>query len=424
MMQKGFKKLFLFFKSMKFGIALLFIIMAVSMVGTVIPQGMDEHLYSSNYSPAVSRLILLLGFNNIYNSRVFGTLFFMLVINLTMCSISRFGKIIKKIKLHPTPESMNLVDVESIESYEQIENTIEKTFKKHGFNRYIQDKSKEDTYYSVKNKAGYFGSWLLHFGILLVIVFYAYGTITYFSEGVYGVPGSVQSIGGTDYKVRINDFNIEYGKDGAVQQYTSKIELMDSEGKILKTSHVAVNKPMRFEGYNFYQTGYGWTAKCNVSKGGNSIFQETIYEGTSLIVPNENIAIYFNKFYPDFVASSDGFLSLTDQLNNPVALYAVLYMGNVVKMDLVQTGEQVGWNEYEFIFNSPLRYTYLQVNNMNGQLGAVLGAMLIILGLMFVFFFKPKKMLIYIEDRKLYVLENSSLEKSYKTNYRKEKDIC
>lgn len=422
MIHTVFKKLFVFLKSMKFGIALLFMIMAVSMIGTVIPQGLDEHFYSSNYSAATAKLILLLDLNNIYNSIVFLAMFVMLVINLSLCSIFRMKKIIKKVKITPTTETMNLVETINIESHDSINSTIDNTLKKHGFNKCSQVE-KTGMHCLTKNKAGFFGSWFLHFGILLVIVFYTYGNITYFSEGVYGVPGTVQSIEGTAYKVKINDFNIEYGSDGAVQQYNSNIELIDDTGKSLISSQVAVNEPMRFEGYSFYQTGYGWTANCNVSKAGDNIVQETVYEQTSLNLSEENIAIYFNRFYPDFAASSGSLFSLSDKLNNPVVLYTVLYMGNVVKMDIAPINEVIKWNEYEFVFHSPSRYTYLEVNKMNGQLGAALGALLIICGLILTFYFKPSRVMIYIEDGKLYVFKDSVLKKSDNTSCRKEKDI-
>lgn len=421
MTYKGLRKLFGFFKSMKFGLALLLMIMGVSIIGTVLPQGMDEHFYISNYSAEMSKLILLLGLNDIYNTIIFGTLFFMLVINLSMCSIFRIKKISKIIKIKPVAVTMELVEVEGFDSNESKNCTIYNTFRKHGIKKYSEDMQKTDTYYSIKNKVGYFGSWFLHFGILLVIVCYAYGHITYFSEGFYGVPSTVQSIKGTDYYARINNFNIEY-EEGAVKQYTSDIELIDGTGKSLKSSQVAVNQPMRYKGYNFYQTSYGWTVKCNVFKKGNIVLQDTVYEETSLNSPTENIGIYLNKFYPDFASSSAGFSSLSDQLNNPVVLYAVLYMGNVVKMDIAEVDEIIKWNEYEFVFHSPQRYTYIEVNKMNAQSGAVLGAILIIIGLMFVFYCKPSMMMICIEDEKIYVYK-SLIKEIPKYINTKEKDI-
>ena len=422
MKRMGFRKTLVFFRSMKFGIALLILIMFISMIGTIIPQGMDEHFYSSSFTPVILKFILFLGLNDIYNSILFEAFFIALTVNLFMCSIFRLGNVIKRMKTNPSIDSMNFEATEKIDFNESINSTIGETFRKNGFHSYSQDKLNADIYYSMKNRAGYFGSWMLHFGILLVIVYYAYGHTTFFSESVYGISETIQEIEGTEYKVRINDFNIDYSEDGSVLQYTSNIELLDNSGKLLKASHVAVNEPMRFQGYTFYQTAYGWAAKCNVSKSGDIVIQDVIYEKTSLNIPKENIGIYFNSFYPDFAASSQGFMTLSDNLKNPVILYSLIYMGEIVKKDIVPIGEIIKWNQYEFLIHSPQRYTYLDVNKMNGQLGAALGALLVIIGLILAFYFKPIKMIIQVEATKLNVYRYAPLCKETKERNLKEKD--
>jgi len=406
---------------MRCGITLLILIVILSIIGTIIPQGVNEHLYSSNNPPVITKLLTTLGLNDVYNSTLFGALFIALTLNLMMCSIFRFNNVIKRLKTNPVKNTMKLVGTRDIDSYDSVNSAIDKTFVDHGFHRYYQDKINTNIYYSIRNKAGYFGSWLLHLGILFVIVYYAYGHITYFSESVYGVPGTVQMVRGTEYKVLINDFNIEYGEDGTVEQYTSNIEFLDKTDKSLKASHVAVNAPARLEGYTVYQTAYGWAAKCNVSKYKKGIMEDVIYEKTTLNMPHENIGIYFKSFYPDFAASSRGFTTLSDQLRNPVILYTFIYMGDVVKMDIVPIDEVAKWNEYEFVFHSPQRYTYLDVNRMKGQLGAAIGALLVTIGIILVFYFKPIRMMINIDGGKLYVYRYDTLEK-VKTNYQKEKD--
>jgi cytochrome c biogenesis protein len=408
------RKLFIFFKSMKCGITLLIMVMALSILGTVIPQGFDEHFYGSKYHPLMAKLVLSLDFDNIFSSTLFGILFAALSINLIMCSTFRLGSIINKLKSGAKIDNMNLLKSFHLDTQNSIDSTLKDTFKSHGFYGYKQSKADANSYFAIKYKTGYFGSWMLHFGILLVIIFYGYGHVTFFSEALYGVSGSVQAIAGTEYRARIQDFAIEYCEDGSVQQYTSKVELLDEQNNSLKSSTVSVNNPMRFKGYTFYQTSYGWAAKCRVIKSGSTLMEDTIYEKTSLNVPNENVGIYLNRFYPDFAASSEGMASLSDEPKNPVVLYAVHYMGEIVKMDVLPIGEAIKWNDYEFILESPQRYTYLNVNKMKGQLGAGLGALLIMAGLMLVFYLKPVKMTVKLDGAKLLVYGDRTLEKNMK----------
>lgn len=423
MTHKSFKKMFSFVKSMRFGITMLILIMLLSIVGSVVPQGQNEHFYGSNYPQAAFKLIMGLKLDNIYNSSLFGILFLLFVINLSMCSILRLGRIIKKLQLKPSINSMEIIFKDDMDSNEPINNKIDQTFKKYGFNKYHKDTTL-DTYYSIKNKAGFFGSWLLHFGILLVIVFYFYGNITFFSEGVYGVPGTVQPLKGTEYKVGINDFKVDYNSYGSVNQYTSHIEVLDESGNKLMNSSTSVNSPMRFKGYTFYQTSYGWATGLSVYKNGNKVFEETFYEKTIFNAPEEDIAIYFNSFYPDFAATEDGLVSLSLQLKNPVALYSFYYLGDVVKLNVTAMDEKVKWNEYEFVFHNPQHYTYIEINKMNGQTGAMIGAGLILLGLLSTFYLKPIIMVIQTEENNLYVYRSITNMNSNKINYKKEEDIC
>lgn len=394
-MNMDLRKLFTYFKSMKFGILLLILIIILSLIGTFRAD--------------------------IYNSILFGALFIMLTLNLIMCSIVRFKNIIIKLRANPRIDTMELVAVENIDSSDSVSITVDKIFRKYGFYGYIQDKTRNDIYYSVKNKAGYFGSWLLHLGILLIIIYYAYGHITYYSESIYGIPGTIQQLKGTEYKVKINDFKIDYDDNGVIQQYTSNIEFLDDTGESLKSAYTALNKPMRFEGYAVYQTAYGWASGCNVTIAGKNILEDVIYEKTSLNLPHDNITIYFNAFYPDFVASSQGFTTVSDQLNNPVVLYSLFYRGEIVKMDIVPMGEVVKWNQYEFVLHSPERYTYLDINRMKGQIGAAIGALSLTIGIILVFYLKPNKMIIQLEDGKLHVYRVIPQVRSSKTNYQKEK---
>lgn len=420
---KSFEKIFSFVRSMKFGITMLVLIMLLSIVGSAIPQGQDEHFYGSMYPEFAFKLIMGLKLDNIYNSALFGILFLLLIINLSMCSIFRLGRIIKKLKSKPSLNSMGIISEDDINLNDTYDNKAEQIFKKNGFSKYTKD-TKLDIYYSSKNKVGFFGSWLLHFGILLVIVFYFYGNMTFFSEGVYGVPGTVQPLIGTDYKVGINDFKVDYNDDGSVKQYTSHIEVLDKAGNMLMNSSTSVNNPMRFKGYTFYQTSYGWAANLDVFKNGSSIYHETIYEKTIFNAPEENIAIYFNNFYPDFAATKNGLVSLSQQLNNPVTLYSFYYMGDVVKMNVTDMDKAVRWNEYEFVFHDPQHYTYVEVNKMNGQIGAMIGAWLILMGLLIVFYFKPVTMAIQADKNKIYVYRSVTSMKINKENYTKEEDIC
>lgn len=333
-----------FLKSMSFGILLLVLILILSAIGTVLPQGESPQFYTEHYSEYISELILIFDLHRIYTSLLFAGLFTALAVNLLLCSTIRLGKIISGRKRHV-----------------------------------------------IGSELAQIGSWFLHLGIMLVILFYIYGQATFFSGEVYGVPGESMSLADTGYRAVIEGFDVSYREDGTVSQYTTDIKLLDSNGGLLLQDTLNVNNPLRYDGYSFYQTSMGWAVDCNILKDGKALKSEILYEKSASIVPNEKIAIAFTKFYPDFAANERGFLTLSDQPNNPALLYAVYYRDELVKMDIAKPGEAIKWNEFGFELDHVRRYTYLKVNKMRGQMGAAVGGMLLLIGLALNFYFKPKQ---------------------------------
>lgn len=404
MKQKLPSRILRLLRSMKFGIFLLFLILLLSILGTVLPQGYEKSYYFTKYPPFIAKIIQAWKLNDLYSSGIFIVSFGILAINLILCSIFRFGRIINKLKKVPQISSMNLLETQEFEDQNLDEEEILKqTFQTYGMKGTYQYNTEETIYYATKNKIGYFGSWILHLGVLVVILFYALGHSTYFSESIYGVTETIQAINGTSYQAKLKDFKIDYREDGSIKQYTSFVELLDRDGKILKASKVSVNHPMRYKGYTFYQTSYGWAANCKIVKEGEELLNHTIYERTSVKLPDKDMAVYFNRFYPDFKAVNRNFVSLSDQPNNPAILYMLFYRGEVVQMNITKPGEIIQWNDYEITIDSPQRYSYLDVNKMRGQAGALFGTLLIMVGIILVFYFKPVRIGILLGKGKFHI---------------------
>ncbi|MDF2519635.1 MAG: ResB protein required for cytochrome c biosynthesis-like protein [Clostridia bacterium] len=333
-------------KSMKLGIFLLSAIMFLSVLGTILPQGREPAFYLKDNPGFIARLILILGFDHIYTSRIFAVLFSALAVNMLLCNTARLGSILNRLRKRFDMEHM-------------MENV------------------------------SYLGSWFLHLGFMLVVLFYIYGQASYYSQELYGVTGEIRSVENTDFKVNIKDFKINYREDGSISQYTTKLDVLDSNDKLLMKGSSSVNSPMRWKGYSFYQTGTGWAAECKAYKDDSPLEAEVLYEGLAYDNRQENIAIVMTKLYPDFAADDKGLYSLSDRLENPVFLYSIYYRGDIVRMSIAKPGESIKWNEYSFVFDNPQRYTFLKVNRMKGQFGAAMGGMFIVFGLLLVFYFKP-----------------------------------
>ena len=404
----GIKSILGTLKSMKFGLLLLGLLAAIAVIGSTIPQGQSEIFYFNKFTEGRARLIVEFGFNNIYDSLYFKALFAALCVNLSLCSILRFKSIKNNLSSISYNHKDDKIDSYSMKKVEKVDVFIEEKFLAWGY-RKVKKKfdGNKSIYYSKRLTIGYFGSWLIHLGLLIVIVAYAYGQYGNFTTAVYGVPGTTQAVDNTELNASIKDFHVEFRQDGTIQQYYTQLELLDKAGNTLVSDEIYVNNPLRFNGYSFYQTATGWAADIIVSKNGvGEITEELLYEGTTYINETENIALQFNKLYPDFINTTTGMATLSHQPDNPKILYSIFYRGNRVDMNVVSPGEEITWNEYKFILKDINRYTYLQVNKMPGKLAALFGALLIMIGLYIAFYLKPKYMVAVIEGNNLHFYGN------------------
>ena len=403
----GFKSIISIFKSMKFGLLLLGLLGIIAVVGSTIPQGQSDYFYLNNFSEGKARLIISFGFNDIYNSLYFKALFTALCINLSLCSVLRLRSIINNLSKVRWSHDDDKIDSLPIKKLEDIDGFIEERFQSWGHNR-VQKKmeGKRSIYYSKRLSIGYFGSWLIHLGLLIVIIAYAYGQYGNFTSAVYGIPGSIQPIENTEMRAAIKDFRIDLRDDGGIHQYYTQLELLDQEDNILVEEEIYVNNPLRYKGYSFYQTATGWAANIEVTKNGMLLEEELMYEGTTYISEAENVAIQFNRLYPDYIETASGMASLSHEPNNPKILYSIFYRGNRVDMNVASPDEAIEWNEYEFILKDIERYTYLQINKMPGKLVALAGSILIMLGLYLSFYLKPRYAVAVVEGNSIIFYSN------------------
>ncbi len=411
-------------KSMKFGIFLLALLGGLSVFGSIIPQGREIPFYHSRFSEMKSNLILSLKLNDIYHSWYFIGLSSLLSINLLLCSILRLDTIIRKIKGVPSIGKETYIENITFRQSDNLENYINNLFDNFGFKKVIKkDKNGDEIYYSKKNSIGYFGSWCIHLGILLTIISYGYGQYTHFSSEVYGVPGSEVEVEGTEFTVSIEDFRIDYREDGTVGQYYTNMKLLNDKNELLNSKEISVNHPLNYKGYNFYQSATGWATNIQFMKDEKEVVEDLLYEGTFFVDEEEGLAIQFTKFFPDFVATEGGLFTRSHETNNPMFLYALFFNGRRVGMNVVAPGDVIEWNEYDIILDNPKMYTYLQVNKVKGKLGAALGSLLVMIGLVLAFYIKPVTMMVKKTGNKLLVYGNGLEVVQSKTFINKQIDV-
>lgn len=402
------KRIFKSFHTMKFGIILLIVIALVSLIGTVIPQGNDPSFYRQGYSPLMAEVILAFNFDNLFFSKWYIFLTGLLLVNLFLCSINRARPIIKASFKDPEISKK----IKNVDKFTEIkkESDDEKLFKDLGFGSYKEEEiDGKKIRYKFSNKIGHLGSWLTHLSIIIIILAFGCGRYLGFDEYIYGVPGETLELENSDYQIKIDNYNVLFREDFTVEQYITDMSILDKVGKSVKEGTSMVNHPLRFDKFSVYQNSTGWAVDALLFKDKKSYKEKILYNSEVFVEDDKKIALQLVDFYPDFDSTNPTKPKTSSPfLKHPVALYALFYDGERVDMGLNHVGDPIEWEEYTFVLENPRMFTLLQVADDPGTPFALVGGIILLIGLFLAFYMNPKEMIIIEEGHRKSLFVNQA----------------
>lgn len=386
------KKIYRFLSSMRFAIILLVILAAACILASFIPQGKDADWYAATYSPRIAALITWFKIDDAFHSWWFLAITAFLCLNLLFCNLIRLTPLIRRTKDFASPGDPALADAVASEVSDP-----EAAFSRMRFRtpaRRTQEGT--ETLYACKNRAGLWGAWVCHLGILLLIVGFTLGQLLKVEYVVYGVPGQTRMIGDTELALTIDDFHVNLRDDDTVEQYVADITVRSlSEAHIgeSRSASISVNNPANLFGMKFYQNATGWAARVSVEKDGEPLESEIVCAGEGLhMADNTNLVVFFNAFYPDYVFDPDnGPMTASGTLKNPAYLYSIYYGEDPVGMNVLENGETIKVNSYEIAFSDPQNYTLIQVKKDPYTWIALVGGLITMLGLFLALYVLPER---------------------------------
>lgn len=381
-----------FLCSMKFAILLLLILAAACMIGSVIPQGQTTAWYTMNYPETAVGAILLLGLDDIFHCWWFVGLTLFLCLNLLGCSVLRFPRMAKKqLAGFDLENCLSGWNQEPVAQTKEDPNSI---FAKLGF-RNIEiktDSRNRECRYAIKNKAGIWGAWLCHVGMLVIIAGFGLGQMFQRVYTVYGVPGQTKPIGDTGYELRIDDFQVLLRADATVEQYVTSMTIagpQTGDTRSYEGGQASVNSPLSAFGMKFYQNSTGWAATLDILKNGEKIDDVLLCAGEYARI-NDDLAVVLSAFYPDYYENANGMpATLTPQLNNPAYLYTLYHHDHVLGMNILAGDEVITVDDYTFRFHDPQQYTLIQIKRDPFTPLAAVGGLIVILALLLAFYLHP-----------------------------------
>ena len=246
--------------------------------------------------------------------------------------------------------------------------------------------------FAAGNRAGFWGAWVCHLGILLLILGFALGQTTMKQYTVYALPGQTKEMGDSGLTVSVDDFQVTRTETGSAQQYSAALTVTDPAAGTRESGTASVNSPAVLYGYKFFQNSIGWGADVRVLENGEELQTEELCAGEFFPVKDKpELVIYFQAFYPDYVQSEGSMpLSASEEIRNPAYLYQVYYQGQLLGMNVLMQGEELTIDEYTVLFENPRNYTLLAVKRDSFTWLVLLGGLITLVGLVLAFWLQPR----------------------------------
>lgn len=339
-------KFFNYLRSVQFFILTLTLLGIAAILGIIIPQGWEHHLYLKKYGKIIAYLLIKARWHQIFSSLWFIIPLTAFSLNLLLCIFSRSFSLLHTLFMSPIE---TVKGVESDRTRIALKEDIplddallklKNILKARNFT--IHSKHEKDTIHIAarKNMLGILGSLLLHFGLLFLV---AGGIIQHYrgdtSMAVLS-KGAKTKIEKFNIQLQMRKFSIVKNKKGDLINYQTDMKILDTAGNMLKVGNTAVNSPLRFKDLYFYQVQYKYIPDVIESFQIviiDSMNNDTIFEGhvpykKKFNINRQDISLFCDAFFCDFVFDIKSRIAFnrSDQRKNPAFKVAMFKKDSLI----------------------------------------------------------------------------------------------
>lgn len=375
---------------MKLAIVLFLLIAIYSILGTVVPQGLDPSFYSQSY-PTASGLLLFFQINRIYRSPLFLIMVLLFVLNLTGCTLRSLPGQRARMRsgffpgTAATGEQVNDEDLDTQALITVLQRKGYRIETENGGSR------------AAKHRIGAIGSSVTHLGIIVIILGGFLGSL-FATEGFFNLlPGDTKVFDEQGFSLRLEEFRLGFREDGSVSQYYSDLTVLDRNGS-QRAETIWVNKPLNQKGLNFYQSSYGWASHFQVQDETESVVAEGwLRNGESYFYQPDHLTILLYGYFPDMVLTEQGEpITMTEMEENPFYAVILYHFNEHAGSYLLEPGQNAPHENITVVFDRSLLYTGITYRKDMGYYFVLLGSALLLIGLVLSFYCYPK--FIYLEQ--------------------------
>ena len=374
------KAIWKFLRSMKFGIALLLLIAALSVVGTIIPQGQPLGWYAEKY-PSAYEAVLGLGLNRLYQSWYYVALLALLSLNLALCTISRLRMLLRTEK-DETVRAARLPIAQQLDSEQAA--LVRGYLQEHR----CRELQIEGVTMFTKYHFGRYGTFLTHLGILLTVLFGAAALYLPTVQDLACLPGeSIVLEDGTE--IAVQDFTLQ-DKNGKLD-YASNLSVKLPNGSRSDVERISVNHPMAYGPYKIYQQQYGVAGSITVVDN-ESGEEETFRLTDEVVLTKDGMNGLLYQGIAAFSDAEEGGLTTyrPETGQSPVYIVQTTEMG-VMQSRYALPGFILEVGDLTYVINDPVAYPGLRIKHTPRIVNALLIVAFAVMavGLYITFFLQP-----------------------------------
>ncbi|MGI8469493.1 MAG: cytochrome c biogenesis protein ResB [Pyrinomonadaceae bacterium] len=341
-----------FLSSVRFGIALLIILVLLSLIGMLIVQqnvnGFDA--YFASLTPAEKFLYGKLGFFDIYHSWYFNALLLVLSLNIVLASIDRFPSawtFISRPKLDASRhwllgQKQNAVIEMHGENEKDVAEKISQVFKQQHWKTRVTEKRGKFFVFGERGRWNRLGAYFVHVALLLLFLGHFVALQTGFDADVRLMPGQVTN------EIQLIQFDLDKTERfGVALPFTITCtdiqqKLIDKKGSIdiqntmdwrtqikiddpqygTTIADVQLNQPFSYRGYRFFQasaitigSARNMTLEVTPQNGGQP-FDVNLPRNGSVSLP-DGTKINYEAFFADFALVNGKPDTRSGEYNNP-----------------------------------------------------------------------------------------------------------
>jgi len=411
-----------FFSSLKLTIFLLIGLAAVSIIGTVIPQGSPPPAeYLQTISQAKFDIYQKLGFFDMYHSWWFVLLLYLLTVNLVACTLRRLPHDWKMMtELVPTLDEAREKSLPFSHSLKLKGNTGDMKRQavdilKAGFAAPLVTKVNDEIHlFAQKGRYSRMGVYLLHFGIVVVFIGAIIGSLFGFKGNVWIDEGAsvskVTSRAGAPlelgFSVRCDSFSVSFYDTGAPKEFKSILTVVENGKTVIDKRPVIVNSPLTYRGITFYQSSYSpagapvFHLSVRDRKNG-AVERIAVAQGETVKLPNgESLrALDYTQDISPYIQQLSGPAVRVELLPRNGEARTLLLLKNYSDFDDMRKGDQIfGFDSIDVKWR-----TGLQVTKDPGVWIVWLGCILLVGGIFMAFFLSHRRIWVRIGGGRLVV---------------------